>query len=115
MNDYREDMQNVHKKARWTFWKFLPLTIIVILFLSVLGFGLHSLELWGSTVVERKVFEASYQRTESIKAQIATDEAVLAEVEMQLRNPELDESTRYSLEAQATAAKVRIAIAKGKK
>ena len=114
MVDYHKEMRVVHREARWTFWKFLPLTIAIVVVLAGLGFGLRSLGLWGDTVVERKVFEASYQRSESIKAQIATDEAALAEIERKLTNPELDVSTRTNLEAQAAAARVRIAAAKGR-
>lgn len=111
---YRGEAGEVAREARWTFFRFMPLFISVVLFLFVLGFGLNSLGLFGKTVVERKVFENSYQRSESIKSQIATDEAALAEISRQLANPALDDSTRYNLEAQAMAARVRIAAAKGK-
>ena len=63
------------------------------------------------TIIERKVYEESYQRSESLKARIAADEAVLAEIEVQLSNLELDSETRINLEAQARAARVRIATA----
>ena len=85
---------------------------MVIVTVFAVGFTLNSLGYLGKTVVERKVFEQSYQRSEGIKAQIATDEAVLAEIERKLANPNLDETTRTNLEAQATAARVRIDIAK---
>jgi len=62
--------------------------------------------------IERKVFEGSYQRSESLKARIATDEAVLAEIEAQLQNAELDPATQANLNAQARAARVRIRTAK---
>ncbi len=115
MNEYRDDAREFHKEARWTFWKFLPLVILVMVVLAVIGFGLRSAGLIGTTVVERKVFEESYQRSEAIKAQIATDEAVLVEIEGKLNNPGLDEDTRFNLEAQASAARVRIATAKRRK
>jgi len=107
-------MRGIHKEARWTFWKFLPLGLVTIVVLALIGFGLQSAGLLGKTVVERKVFENSYQRTESIKAQIATDEAVLVEINLQLANPNLSKDTVYNLEAQAAAARVRIAAAKGR-
>jgi len=114
MNNYRGEMRKVEREARWTFGRFLPLFLMVVILLAVIGFGLHSLGLFGSTVVERKVFENSYQRSESIKSQIATDEANLAEIKRKLENPNLDPNTRHNLEAQATAARVRIAAAKGR-
>jgi hypothetical protein len=115
MNEYRNEARRIHKEVRWTFWKVFPLALVIMIVLSAVGFGLRALGLIGETVVERKVFENSYQRSESIKAQIATDEAVLVEIERKLLNPGLDESTRHNLEAQATAARVRIATAKGRK
>lgn len=113
MNDYRSDARRVAKESSWTFWRFLPIFIIVVVVLSLLGFGLNALGLFGKTVVERKVFENSYQRSSSIAAQIATDEAVLAEIERKLTNPSLDANTRINLEAQASAARIRIATAEG--
>ncbi len=110
----RNNIQEIHKEVQWTFWKFLPLFITVILILGGLGFGLNSLGVFGSTVVERKVFEHSYQRSESIKAQIALETAILAEIEQKLRNPNLEENIRYNLMAQATAARIRISAAKGR-
>lgn len=80
--------------------------------IGLLGFALSSLGLFGRTVVERKVFENSYQRTESLKARIANDQAVLAEIQSKLSDPNLDKDTRRNLEAQASAARIRIETAK---
>lgn len=115
MFDYRKDMQSTITGGYWTVWKVTPLILLILILLSVIGFSLKSVGLLGSTVVERKVFENSYQRSEAIKAQIATDEAVLAEIQRQLSSTDLDEDTRNNLEAQAAAARVRIATAKGRK
>ena len=114
MSDYRDDIREVEREARWTFWRFVPLIVIVMVVLSAVGFGLKSMGLIGQTVVEREVFEHSFQRSEALKSQIATDEAVLAEIERKLANPELDADTRHNLEAQAAAARVRIATTRGK-
>lgn len=111
---YREGAREVHKEARWTFWKFLPLIIAILVVLGGLGVAMRSAGLLGSTIVERKVFENSYQRSESLKAQIANDEAVLTEIERNLARPDLDSETRGALEAQAAAARVRLSTAKGK-
>lgn len=109
-DDFRNDM----KVMRWTFWNILALLVVGVVVLGAVGFALHSCGVFGHTVVERKVFENSYQRTEALKAQIAADEAVLAEIEEKLRNPKLDEDTRRNLEAQAAAARIRIRTAKNK-
>jgi hypothetical protein len=85
---------------------------VIVVLLVAIGLGTRYLGLWGETRIERKVFEESYQRSEGLKAQIATDEAALVEIEAQLKNPGLDENTRYNLEAQARAARIRINTAK---
>lgn len=114
MSNYRDEMRHVHSQSRWTVWKFGPLLIGTIVVLAAVGFGLRSLGYWGGTVVERKVFENSYQRSESLKAEIATNEAVLTEIERKLANTNLDADTRANLEAQASAARIRIETAKRK-
>ena len=114
MSDYRNDVREMEKEARWTFWRILPLFLVVVVVLSVVGFGLKSAGIIGTTMVEREVFEQSYQRSESLKSEIAMNEAVLVEIEHKLNNPNLDANTRSNLEAQAAAARVRIATARGK-
>lgn len=110
---YRDEARTVARDARWTFWRFLPLVLIVIVLLALVGFGLRSAGLIGRTVVEREVFERSFQRSESLKARIANDEAVLVEIGIKLGTANLEPNTRAQLEAQAAAARVRIATAKG--
>lgn len=110
---YRAEATEVHKEAHWTFWKFLPLFLVVVIILTVVGFGLRSAGLFGSTVVERKVFEHSYQRSEAMKARIAVDEATLAEINRMLMNPSLEDNIRHNLKAQAAAARIRIATTRG--
>ena len=112
MKKYRQEVDVGLREARWTFFRGLPLLVTIIVILSVIGFGFNSFGLLGSTIVERKVFEHSYQRAEGLKARIATDEAVLAEIERKLTNPNLDADTRANLEAQASAARIRIATAR---
>ncbi|MCA9130891.1 MAG: hypothetical protein KDB22_27595 [Planctomycetales bacterium] len=114
MSSYRTNAGEVATELRWTFFRFLPIVLAVVVVVFVVGFGLRSVGLVGGTVVERKVFEASYQRRSALAAQIATDEAVLAEISRQLANQRLDDGTRHNLEAQAAAARVRITTTKGK-
>ena len=108
---FNEEMEEVNEGFRWFFKWLLPRALLVILILSVVGWGLNAAGLFGSTVVERKVFENSYQRSEGMKARIATEKAALAEIEAQLSNPELDKQTRHNLLAQRRAARVRLRTA----
>jgi hypothetical protein len=114
MNDYRNEMNQLAKDSSWTFWRVLPIFLIVVAILSLVGFGLNGAGVFGRTIVERKVFENSYQRSEALKSQIATDEAVMAEIRSKLSNPDIDGDTRYNLEAQLSAARIRINTARGK-
>lgn len=114
MSDYRKEANEFRREARWTIWRFLPLFLTVVVIFSVLGFGLRAMGVFGDTVVERKVFENSYQRSEALKAQIDVDEATLAEITHLLTNPDLDATTRSNLEAQASAARIRLAATKRK-
>jgi len=115
MSDYRKDAKEVVKETHWTFWKFLPVFLIIVVVLSIIGFGMNSMGLLGKTIVERKVFENSFQRSESLKSEIAMNEAVINEIGNKLLNPNLDANTRFNLKAQLSAATIRVATAKGKK
>jgi hypothetical protein len=112
MNDYRSEAGQVARDTRWTVFRFLPIFVFVLIVLGGVGFVLNTGGIIGKTVVERVVFEESYQRSESFKARIATDTASLTEIERQLLNPNLDANTRFNLDAQAAAARVRIQTAR---
>lgn len=114
MSGYREQVNRVAKETAWTFWRFLGIFLVVVVVMTAIIFGLRALGVFGSTAVERAAFEQSYQRSEAIRSQIATDEAAIAEIQGQLANPGLDKNTRYNLEAQARAIRVRLAAVKGK-
>lgn len=113
MNNYREDARKVAKETRWTFFRFLPITITAIVILSILGFGLNSIGLFGKVFVERKVFENSYQRSEGLKSGAALQEATIQQIEGMLSNPNLDSDTRFNLEAQLNAARLRLNVIRG--
>lgn len=110
-NEFRSDMS----EAKRTTWGFMPTLIGIIIVLSILGFVLNSLGVFGRTVVERKVFEQSYQRSSAIESQTATDEAALVEINSQLSRTDIDQNTRANLESQAAGARVRIDAANRKK
>lgn len=79
---------------------------------TIVGAGLKSAGLIGGTIVEREVFENSFQYSESRKTQIATFEAQLAEIERKLMNSDLDQTTRHNLEAQASSLRIQLATAR---
>jgi hypothetical protein len=89
MNNYREDVRHLKTETSWTFWKILPLFIVMLVVLSGIGFALNSAGLIGSTVVERVVFEQSFQYKTGMAQRGAILEANIAEIDMLLaRNPE---------------------------
>ena len=104
------DMREERKETRrWWFFG-LVLSVITIIVLTVLGY----MGKFTGTVVERKVFENSYQYKEAQKREISIFEAQLVEISAQLSNQNLDENTRSNLEAQASALRVKLAAAKGR-
>lgn len=104
---YRSEMKEIESDARWTFWKVLPLFLMVIVLLSVIGFTTRSCSLLGNTIVEREVFENSYQRSEALKSSMSIFRAQRMAIESKLLNPNLDENTKFNLEAQLSAIEVR--------
>lgn len=106
MNSMREERREF---SRWWWW-ILGLVIVTGLIFSILGY----VGVFTKTVVEREVFEQSFQYSEARKSEIATYEAQLAEINSQLADPSLDASTQRSLKAQKSAIEVRLATAKAK-
>ena len=88
--------------------------LAAILTISILTWLLHSAGVLGSTIVERKVFENSHQYSESRKTEISTLEAQLAEIDVQLDNPDLDADTKRNLQAQKSAINIRLRTAREK-
>lgn len=113
MSSYRKEANQVAKETSWTFFRFLPIGIVIILILSVLGFVLSSMGLIGRTAVERKVFENSYQYTEARKTEQLAFNAQLAEVERKLSS-DLTPEMRTNLEAQAAALRIQINISENR-
>lgn len=111
---YRSEASTVARETRWTVFRFLPIFLIVVLIFGGVAAGTRYLGMWGTTVVERKVFENSYQRSEALSSEIAKNQATIAEIESQLKNPNLDENTRYNLNAQLSAARIRLQTAENK-
>jgi len=87
----------------WWVW----LLVLLILAAIVAG-GLRYAGIWGTTVVERKVLEESYQRSAGLKQQIATYEAQLIQLNIQLADPNLEPVVRRSFKAQKAGIEVQL-------
>ena len=87
---------------------------IVIFIAAIIIGGIATCNKVGSTVVERKIYENSYQRTASIKEEILSLSVELENINRDLSNPTLSEFDRSNLESQKRSLENRIQIAKGK-
>lgn len=87
----------------WWIW----ILVLIVLTLIVL-FGLRSAGLIGWTIVERKVFEESYQKKAGDSAKLATFKAQRLSIEIQLRRTDLTAAERTDLEAQLAAINIQI-------
>ena len=107
-------MSNENRELRQEgtlFWMWgLSIFVLSILLLTILSYA----GIFGATVVEREVFENSFQYSEARKAEIATYEAQLAEINSQL-SAKADPAVRGALEAQRAAINVRLHSAKTRK
>ena len=88
----------------------LGLFVVFFLVLSIL----HYLGMFGQTVVERKIFENSFQYSEARKTEIATFEAQLAEINRSLTSSEIDDQTKSNLEAQAAGLRIKLQVARSR-
>ena len=113
MSEYKDAVRVGVSEGVWTIGKILPIVLLVVLLLSAFGFVLNSAGLLGSTIVERKVFEHSYQYSETVKAEIATYEAQLVELNYKLSS-DLDANTKANLEAQASGIRIQLAVARSR-
>jgi hypothetical protein len=104
--DFKDFRTERREGLKWLFW---GLGICVIL--GILLWVLSSAGLIGRTVVEREVFERSFQYSEATKRQIATYEAQIEEINVQLASPDLDTRTRQNLNAQRSAIRIQLKAA----
>lgn len=87
-NEYRNDARRVAKETSWTFWRFLPIITIVLVVMAAIIFGVRSVTKVGSTIVERKVFENSFQYQKGMEQRAAIIESNIVEIDALLRgNP----------------------------
>jgi len=100
---------DVEKKefAGWWMWILMLVVTSGIIFTTLNYFGII-----GKTVVERAVFEQSYQKKAGDKQKIAIFKAQLAEITRKLSNPELNNVTRSNLEASASSIRIQLNAAR---
>ena len=89
--------------AGWWLWIVMLIGISLIAFAALNSFGVLT-----RTFVERKVFEQSYQKQAGDELKIRTFRAQLAEIERRLVSPNLSETERNNLEAQAAGIRVQL-------
>lgn len=90
-------------------WIFiLGLVIVSVVILGALGYAGK----FTGTVVERKVFEQSYQRSESYKERIATLEASLVELRAREQQPNLSDNTKAEIATQISAITAQLNAAR---
>jgi hypothetical protein len=110
MSSLRKEGRELRSEfGRW--WMYVLVLVIVA---GIIGTMLSYVGVFGKTMVERKVFENSFQYSEARKSEIAAYEAQLAEIDSQIANPTLNESTRQSLKATKAAITVRLRVARTK-
>lgn len=98
----RNEKKEVASEASF-FW-FLGMSFLVLSFPIL--WGLNALGLWGNTVVERKVFESSYQYQSGQASKQQTLRAQLAEIESVLEDPEINSVTKRNLRAKAKGIRI---------
>jgi uncharacterized membrane protein len=69
MSEYRDEMRRVSKDVSWTIWRFLPIFLLVIVILTIIGWGLQSAGIIGKNI-EREVVQHSRQFIESKQAKL---------------------------------------------
>lgn len=79
----------------WWMW-----VVLLMVITSVIFFVLNSFGIIGTTIVERKVFENSYQKHEADKTALTIFDAQLAQLRAKLNNPSLDANTKAEIRAQ---------------
>lgn len=88
----------------------LKIWLVVILFVVLTSIVLSLVGYVGKftdTVVERKVFENSYQYSQGKKEEIALLDAQIAQLENKLLNPNIDVDTKRNIQNQLNSLKAQ--------
>lgn len=107
MSDFHNMREERREARRWWFWGIGLIAAAAIIFTTLNYAGV-----FGGTVVERVVFEESYQRSAGLERQIATYNAQIAELEGQLINPNLDDAAKANINSQLAALRIQLKAAK---
>ena len=89
-------------------WMWILLLVVVTV---VVGGVLRSLGMIGGTILERKVYENSFQYSESRKSELAMWNAELANIQSLLSSPDISKEQRNTLMARQRFLKMQIANA----
>ena len=89
--------------GKWWVW-ILGLVLFSIIALSVLRY----VGILGQTIIEREVFEQSYQKQAGDNQRNKAYRAQLAEINSRLLNPNLDVDLRNQLESQKAMLNIQI-------
>lgn len=108
------DYDEINEVGRWV-RRGIGWTVLAMVVLGIVGGILNAFGLIGGTILEREVYENSYQYTEARKSEIMTYEAQLAEIDARLSDSALDPQTRAQLEGTRSAIQVRLRVAQEKK
>lgn len=96
-------MNEKREFAKWWLW---------VLFLIVIaGIVLGTTGQIGRIVdvlIQRQIFEKSFQYDQARKDEVATYKAQIAELEGKLSNPDLSEGTRAEINAQLSAIRIQL-------
>lgn len=87
---------------------------VLLILSAMVTTGLHYAGVFTGTVVERKVFENSYQYSEARKTEQLEYQATLSQIEAKLANPELSETDRTNLNAQKSAIEIRLNVSRNR-
>ena len=108
MYNHSEEFKRDRAEYKSLIWK-LGLALVGVLLISSVAFGLlRYMGVIGQTVVERVVFEQSFQYKEANKSRALLMQAQMTELEAQLRNPNLEDQLRPNLEAQLSVLRVKL-------
>ena len=93
--------------AGWWFW-----LLLLIVLTGIILFGLNSVGLIGKTVVERKVFENSYQKKAADEDAISAYDAQISILKRRLRSTDLSASEKAEIQAQIDSINI-LKLSKG--
>ena len=102
---------DTEKKEFGKWWMWLLFLLVIT---GIVGAALNSAGIFTKTVVERKVFEQSFQRSEGLKQQISVYEADLAGLRARLNDTTLSPSVKAGMMAQKASIESQLRAARSR-